>query len=137
VEALQYKIRISILWISFAICSSAGMILWFIEPGILKQIMTTGEMAGGKLTEGTIISFTLWWLIPLIMSFLTQTLNYLLNRWINIFLGIICALAIAFYLIRLLTSEWFNVANFLILIFIFVVSVLIALHAWKLPREEM
>ena len=136
-EALKCKIKISILWTSFAICASAAMIIWFIEPGILKQIMTTGEMAGGKLTEGTIISFTLWWLIPLIMAFLTQILNYTLNRWLNMLLGVIFAVAIIFYFTSNLIAGWFKVANFLIIVFIFVITVLIAGHAWKLPKEEM
>lgn len=134
-EALQSKIMISMLWISFAICASAAMIIWFIEPGILEQIMTTGEMANGKLTEGTIISFTLWWLIPIGMAFLTQILDYSSNRWLNILLGIICALLLIFYFTSNLIAGWFKVANFLILIFMFAIAVLIGWYALKLPKE--
>lgn len=134
-ESLKFKIKISILWISFAVCSSAAMIIWLIEPGILEQIMTTGEMVNEKLTEGTIVCFALWWLIPLSMAFLTQILNYALNRWLNIIFGILCALIIIFYLTGNLVAGWFKLANFLMLLFIFVITVLIAWHAWKLPKE--
>jgi hypothetical protein len=134
-ESLKCKIKISILWISFAVCSSAAMIIWFIEPGILEQIIKTGELVNGKLNEGTIVSFTLWWIIPLGMALLTQVLNYSLNRWLNIILGIICALTIIFYFTGNLIGGWFKVANFLILLFMFVTSILIAWHASKLPKE--
>jgi hypothetical protein len=134
-ESLNFKLKISILWISFAVCASAAMIIWFIEPGILNQIMTTGEMVNGKLTEGTIVSFALWWLIPLSMAFLTQILNHALNRWLNMILSVLCALVIIFYFISNLIAGWFKVANFLILLFMFVITVLIIGYAWKLPEE--
>jgi hypothetical protein len=134
-ESLNFKLKISILWISFAVCASAAMIIWFIEPGILNQIMTTGEMVNGKLTEGTIVSFALWWLIPLSMAFLTQILKHALNRWLNMILSVLCALVIIFYFISNLIAGWFKVANFLILLFMFVITVLIIGYAWKLPEE--
>ena len=134
-ESFKFRIKISILWISFAVCASAAMIIWFIEPGILEQIIKTGELVNGKLTEGTIISFALWWLIPLSMAFLTQILSYKLNHWLNIILGVICALIIIFYFTGHLMSGWFKIANFLVLLLMFVISVLIAWHAWKLPKK--
>ena len=136
-ESLKCKIKISILWISFAVFTSAAMILWFIEPGILEQIMTTGEMLSEKLSAGNIIFFALWWIIPLSMAFLTQILNYSLNRWVNLILGILFALFTIYYFINHLIQGWFTVANLLILFFLFVVTVLIAWYAWKLLKEEV
>jgi len=136
-EFLQYKIRISILWISFAVCSSAAMIIWFIEPGILNQIMTTRMMANGKLNQGTIISFAFWWIIPLSMAYMTHVLNYSLTRWLNIILGLVCSILILFYFFSNLIAGWFEVANCLILIFMFIITVLIAWHAWKSPKEDI
>ena len=136
-EALKCKIKISILWISFAVSTSAAMIIWFIEPGILEQIMTTGEMLSEKLSAGNIIFFALWWVVPLSMAFLTQILKHSLNRWINLILGILFALFTIYYFISHLITGWFTVANLLILIFLFVVSILIAWYGWKLPKEEV
>jgi 1,4-dihydroxy-2-naphthoate octaprenyltransferase len=136
-ESLKYKIKISVLWISFAICASAAMIIWFIEPGILEQIMTTGEMVREKLTQENIIFCSLWWLIPLTMSLLTQILNYLLNRWLNIVLGVICALVSIYYIISNMLTGWFRMANFLILIFMLIATVLITYYAWIVPKEEV
>ena len=134
-ESLKCKIKISILWISFAVCSSAAMIIWFIEPGILEQIIKTGALGNEKLTEGTILSFAFWWIIPLSMALLTQILKWSLNHWFNLILGVICVLGIIFYFISNLLAGWFTVANFLILLFMFVISVLIDWYGWKLPKE--
>jgi len=136
-EALKCKIKISVLWISFAVSTSAAMIIWFIEPGILEQIMTTGEMLSEKLSAGNIIFFALWWIIPLSMAFLTQILRHSTNRWANLILGITFALFTIYYFINHLIKGWFTIANLLILIFLFVVSVLIAWYGWKLPKEEV
>ena len=136
-EALKYKIKISILWISFAVATSAAMIIWFIEPGILEQIMTTGEMLSEKLSAGNIMFFTLWWIVPLSMAFLTQIFEHSLNRWANLILGILFALFTIYYFINHLIKGWFAIANLLILIFLFVVAVLIAWYGWKLPKEEV
>jgi 1,4-dihydroxy-2-naphthoate octaprenyltransferase len=111
------------------------MIIWFVEPGILEQIINTGELVNEKLTEGTIVSFALWWIIPLSMALLTQVLNYTLNHWLNVILGVICALGIIFYFISNLLAGWFKVANFLVLLFMLIISVLITWQAWKLPKE--
>ena len=134
-ESLTFKIKISILWISFAISTSAAMILWFVEPGIIKQIMTTGEMITEKLSERNLIFFALYWLIPLSMAFLTQILKYSLNRWLNFVLGLVFTIFTIYYFISHLIQGWFTVANFLILIFSFVITVLIAWYSWKLPKE--
>jgi hypothetical protein len=136
-EALKCKIKISILWISFAVATSAAMIIWFIEPGILEQIMTTGQMLSEKLSAENIIFFALWWVVPLSMAFLTQILKHSLNSWINLILGILFALFTIYYFISHLITGWFTVANLLILIFLFVVSILIAWYGWKLPKEEV
>jgi hypothetical protein len=136
-ESLKCKIKISILWISFAVSTSAAMIIWFIEPGILEQIMTTGEMLSEKLSAGNIIFFALWWIVPLSMAFLTQILKYSINRWVNLILGILFALFTIYYFINHLIKGWFTVANLLILIFLLVVSILIAWNGWKLPKEKV
>jgi hypothetical protein len=136
-ESLKCKIKISILWISFAVSTSAAMIIWFIEPGILEQIMTTGEMLSEKPSAGNIIFFALWWIVPLSMAFLTQILKYSINRWVNLILGILFALFTIYYFINHLIKGWFTVANLLILIFLLVVSILIAWNGWKLPKEKV
>lgn len=94
-------------------------------------------MVTEKLSEGNIVFFSLWWLIPLSMAFLTQILEYSSNRWVNLILGIFFAIFTIYSFISHLIKGWFTVANLLILIFLFVVSALIAWYAWNLPKEEV
>ncbi|GAH16872.1 unnamed protein product, partial [marine sediment metagenome] len=39
-ETLLLKIRIAILWIFLAVAMSASMILWFMAPGAIDEIMS-------------------------------------------------------------------------------------------------
>ena len=134
-EALKHKIKISVLWIFSAVSMSAAMIIMFMEPGIIEQLMT-GELPGGKLSEGMLVLFAIFWLIPLIMAFLTQILKYSLNRWVNLILGIIFALSIIYDFTNHLTTGFLPLSHLLIMIFMFIVPALIAWYAWKLPEEE-
>jgi len=87
-ENMLLKVRIAILWIFLAVAMSASMILSFMGPGTIEEVMA-GTMEGLKLTSGIIIFFSLFWLIPMAMAFLSVTLLDSLNRKINIILGII------------------------------------------------
>jgi hypothetical protein len=136
-ESLTYKIKISVLWISFAVCSSAAMIIWFIQPGILDQIITKGELANQKLSEGIAILFSLWWLLTLGMAFLTHIFKYKLNRILNMVLGLFWALVTVYDIITNIVSGWFQASIFIILIFMLIVAGMITYYAWNLPREEI
>ena len=135
-EATKHRMKISVLWLAFAVSTSAAMIIWFVEPGIIEQIMTTGEMITETLSEGNLVFFALYWLIPLSMAFLTQILKYSLNRWLNFVLGIIFAILTIYYFVSHLMSGWFTAANSLILMFSLVITILIAWYAWDLPKEK-
>ena len=58
------------------------------EPGAIEKIMTE-IMEGLKINSGRIIFFSFFWLIPMAMAFLSVTLQDMINRKINIILGII------------------------------------------------
>ena len=134
-EALKNKIKISLLWIAFAITASAGMITWFIEPGILENIMTQRELAGEQLNIMTIVFFLLWWFIPLSMAFLTHILKYSTNRWANLIAGLIFGLFTTYYFINLILNGWFLIPNLLILVFDIIIIALILRYTWKLQEE--
>jgi hypothetical protein len=135
-KALQCKIKISVLWILFAISASAAMITWLIEPGVIEQIMTKGEFVSEKLTKVKIVFFALWWLIPLSMAILTLIFSHSYNRYINLIFGITFSLLTIYYFISNLLQGWFTVANSLILLFSLAFTVLIAVYALKLPKAD-
>jgi hypothetical protein len=75
------KTKISVLWVWMAVAMSAHGILSFMEPGVLEQIV---EMEMGS---GMLFLSALFWVIPLIMAFLTVTLKDSADRLANVIMG--------------------------------------------------
>jgi hypothetical protein len=59
-----------------------------LEPGVLKQFLDTGEIAGMKVGSEVLLMLAVLILIPMIMAFLSVTLKDSANRWTNIIVGI-------------------------------------------------
>ncbi|MGD8545265.1 MAG: hypothetical protein PVH12_03715 [Candidatus Bathyarchaeota archaeon] len=74
-------IRISVLWIFFAVANSAHYVMLFFEPDIAQK-----AGAGASKRLATVEAFTNW-LIPLTMAFLSVTLGDLVIRYLNMALG--------------------------------------------------
>ena len=118
-----------------AVGMSAAMVLWFMGPGVIEEIMS-GEAEGMQITAGLSILFALLWLIPLIMAFLCLTLKHTGNRWANFVLGALLGLFYVFDIIGDLTrGDPFGGDMFMGIAGI-VVAALIAWHAWKWPKPE-
>ena len=133
-ELLKWKARISVLWIFLAVGMSAMMFLYFMGPGVIEKIIS-GEMEGMQIGEGLMFLFAILWLIPLIMAFLSLTLKDSANRWTNFVLGILFAI---FYVVDTTQDSiaGFSITMLVMGILAFAAAVLIAWHAWKLPKLE-
>jgi hypothetical protein len=135
-ELLRWKARLSALWVFMAVSMSAFMFLMFMMPDVLKELMA-GRMEGEPLSEGMMVVYALFWLIPLVMAVLCLTLNGSANRWLNFVLGILFAL---FMIVDGASAsaggEAVSVAIWLIGIAMFVVGALIAWFAWRWPKQE-
>ena len=147
-EALKCKMKISILWIFFAVATSGATICLFMEPGFLDDLregifrcqthsILITSMFGEKLGEGVMVLFALSWLLPLTMSFLTQILSHAINRRANIILGVFLVIVAIDGVVSHIRSGWFPLQHLLFLIVLFIVPVLIIWYAWRLPKEEM
>jgi len=132
-ESLIWRLRISVLWLFYAVAMSAGMMLYLMGPGAIEDIMA-GETEGMKISTGLLMFMALFMLIPLIMAFLSLILKYSANRWANFILGIIFAVFDLVDVIGQLTKG--ETGPILIGLSMIVVPALIAWHAWKLPKEE-
>jgi len=77
-------IRISALWIFFAVANSAHYAMYVFEPGALQKILSREMTLRARAAIGE--AFTSW-LIPLTMPFLSVTLGDLANRNLNMVLG--------------------------------------------------
>ena len=127
-QILQWKIRISVLWIFMAVAMSAHGVLAFMEPGAMEQIE---EMQMGV---GMFLFMALFWWVPLVMAVLSVTLKDLANRWTNMILGIVFTALNIFHLIEHLTDP--SAHQILIIGSTVVVTALIFWHALKWPKQE-
>ena len=131
-ENILLKVRIEVLWIFLAVAMSASMILYFMEPGAIEEIMT-GIMEGLKINSGTIIFFSLFWLIPMAMAFLSVTLQDIINRKINIILGIIFTIFYIVHLFMHLMRGELPLDHLIMCLLMILLPVLILWYALKWP----
>jgi len=127
-QILQWKIRISVLWIFMAVAMSAHGVLAFMEPGAMEQI---GEMQMGA---GMFLFMALFWWVPLVMAVLSVTLKDLANRWTNMILGIVFTALNIFHLTEHLADP--SAHQILIIGSTVVVTALIFWYALKWPKQE-
>ena len=125
----------AVLWIFMAVSMSAALLLSLIWPGTIEDVMA-GEMEGSAITEGMLLLFALFWLIPLIMAVLSLSLRNLTNRWTNFILGVIFAVFGIFHLIEHLVQGQLPPAQLLIHVAFFVVPGLIAWYALRCPSKK-
>jgi hypothetical protein len=131
-ENLLLKVRIAVLWIFLAVAMSASMILYFMEPGAIEEVMT-GIMEGLNINSGTIIFFSLFWLIPMAMAFLSVTLQDMINRKINIMFGIIFTVFYIVHLFMHLMKGELPLDHLIMCLLMILLPVLILWYALKWP----
>jgi hypothetical protein len=78
------KIILSATWVALMLTYLLGDVLR-IYAGDFKP----GEMAGRKITQNLLLGIAILMAIPIIMVFLSLTLDYPLNRWANIIAAIV------------------------------------------------
>jgi len=127
-KILQWKIRISVLWIFMAVAMSAHGVLGFMEREVVEQ---TWEMGMGP---GMMLFMALFWWVPLVMAILSVTLKDLANRRANIVLGIIFVILSIFHLSEHLAQP--SAHQLLIVASTVVVAALIVWYAFRWPKQE-
>lgn len=134
-EVPMWRIRISVLWLILAIGMSASMILYLMAPGMLEEVMA-GEMGGMEITEAMLMVFSIFWIIPFIMAFLTLISKEIHSRWANVILGLFFGI---FYIVDIAghVSRGEPVGGHaLMAVGGIVAAFLIFWHGWKWPKEE-
>lgn len=134
-ETLLLKIRIAILWIFLAVAMSASMILWFMGPGAIDEIMS-GMAEGMQISTGLLLFFLLFWLIPLIMAFLSVTLRDVVNRKVNIILGIIFIVFYIGHLFMHLIKGPLPLEHLVTCVLMILLPALIFWYACKWPKQK-
>ena len=135
-EILRWKVRLSVLWIFMAVGHSAGMFLYLLMPGVLEDVIA-GEIGGMPLSEGVMVVYAIFWLIPFVMAVLCLTLKDSYNRWVSFVLGI---LYILFFIVDIISysagGEPISVALWLMYVAGIVAAALIAWLALRWPKQQ-
>ncbi len=119
------KITLSVLWICTMLNSLWGDVL-----NLVAGTTKPGEFMGVKRTQGMYWGVAILMVIPIVMVFLSLTLNNPVNRWANIIVAII------FIVLQL--GTWASALSWYKFIFIVGIgfNVLTIWYAWKWPKQE-
>ena len=125
---INVKLKLSVLWLFGEVTLLTFLVLELLEQGVLQGIIA-GDMKGLQLGPETLLFYAVSLLIPLVMAFLSLTLNDSVNRWVNIILGIVFA---GLYLSDLIAHLIDPYAHAILMGTAAVVAqILIVWYAWK------
>ena len=128
------QIKLSALWAARMLSGFLGDVLRASDSVLLKQIIA-GETAI-PVTREFLFVIAIILVIPIVMVFLSLTLEYKANRWANIILGIFFVGFDLFFLISVL-GPLESPAYDIFLAFVYpVFTGLVVWHAWKWPKQE-
>ena len=115
------RITLSILWVALMLTYLLGDVL-----RIFSGDFKAGEIGGMQVTQGMWLGIAILMVIPVVMVFLSLTLNQPVNRWANIIV------AIFFFVFNLIGLPTYPSAydKFLIIVGL-VFNVLTVWYAWN------
>lgn len=129
------KIKLAVFWLVFFCVMVVTPSLELYLPGFIEGLIA-GEAMGSEITAGLILFLAIVMLIPPVMAVLSMTLQYSINRWTNIILGIVfIALSFVSPMTFLVDPTAYSAYLILIAIIQIVVAVLIVRTAWKWQKN--
>lgn len=130
----DWRIKISVLWLFYAVALTAYMTLAGLEPGVLKEFLDNGTLEGLQVTPEVLLLFAIMILAPLVMAFLSLTLKDSVNRWANIIVGlvfVIIQIAALGGSVAASSSAWIILMEIAKLI----APILVVWYAWKSKQK--
>ena len=120
------QLKLSAIWIVLMLTYLLGDVM-----RIFSGDFVAGEMVGAQTSQGLYLGMAVLFVMPIIMVFLSLTLNYKTNRWMNLIL------AILFFAINLIGLPGYPsyYDQFLIVVGL-VFNLLTIWHAWKWTEQE-
>ncbi len=115
-----------------AVAMSAHSVLYFMEEGIIQDIMSGDIWVGMDPTQMSLM-MSLFWLIPLWMAFLSVTLKGSANRWTNIVLGIVFTILNIWHITEPCCTM---IHQKLVVVSTIIATTLITWYAYKWPKKE-
>ncbi|MDD5622240.1 MAG: hypothetical protein PHQ09_03630 [Actinomycetota bacterium] len=130
-KILSLKLRIMVLWIFMAASITAEVSLYLYHKGQIESLIS-GE-AG--ITSSNLVLWTIRWLIPFVLAFLTVSLLDKANRILNIVFGaIIVVFNIFQFVMRLIAGQYMPAFLIIIIVSSIIASILILLYAARWPK---
>jgi len=77
------KIKLSTLWVALMLTYLLGDVM-----RIFSGDFNAGELVGMEITQELMLMMAILMVIPVVMVFLSISLNYTVNRWTNIIVAI-------------------------------------------------
>jgi fucose 4-O-acetylase-like acetyltransferase len=87
-DIVLYKVRIAILWLFSEVAFLGIVVITFLKPGILSDILS-GNIQGMQIGQELLAFYAFIVLFPLTMAFLTVTIKNSINRPLNIAAGVL------------------------------------------------
>ena len=124
------KLKLSALWAALMFLYAYGDIFAYFRPGFIEDVMA-GEVFAFEINQVFLLAISIYVAIPAVMVFLVLLLSPVINRWVNVVLGLVYAATILLSTIG---------EDFVYYVFLSVLEAAIALlivwFAWKWPVER-
>jgi hypothetical protein len=126
------KGRLSALWVFAMFNYIYADIIGFLDPGFLKELMTTGYAGSIYITQEFMLAAAILMEIPIAMVLLSRILKHRANRWANIIAGTIMTASITLSMFDGPTLHYLFFGTIEI-----VCTALIVWYAWKWRNPEV
>ncbi len=132
-DLVLHKVRLAVLWLMAMVSDVASALLYIMNPAILEEFIETGAIGGVAVTPEEVLVGAIFYLIMLVMAFLSLTLKDNVNRWSNVVVGAVFLVLWVVSLIQFLAAPVGS--QILLAIFGIVFFGLIVWYAYKWPKK--
>ncbi len=127
---VNVKVKISALWVALTLCYLYGDYFELYVPHKVEGLINRDNMLN---TPVKLFAAALLLAIPAVMVFFSLVLKPVINRFLNIFLGIFYTLIMLLIAVTSV-SAWYSFYVFLAVVES-IFSFLVVWYAWKWPKE--
>ncbi|SDQ85891.1 DUF6326 family protein [Pseudoxanthomonas sp. CF125] len=129
-QKVNVKTKLSALWASVMFCYVYGDYFGLYGNGKLAEMMEGKIGPLGEATQGVLVGVSAMMAVPSVMVFLSLAMPPVLNRWLNLLLGL------AYTAIMLMTMRGAPTFYIFMGVIEVLLTLLIVWHAWTWPRRQ-
>jgi len=129
-QKVNVKTKLSALWALVMFCYVYGDYFGLYGNGKLAEMMEGKIGPLGEATQGVLVGVSAMMAVPSVMVFLSLAMPPVLNRWLNLLLGL------AYTAIMLMTMRGAPTFYIFMGVIEVLLTLLIVWHAWTWPRRQ-